>query len=234
MVNSFVDSNAEKMARNEIENLKQNSRPAEEFFIEFEQIARRAGYSVTSPDSNAFICSLIERNINQRIHTMVYQMENVPSTYAEWKRVVIKLDEQQRRLREFNTARNTGAATSQKSAKTGGDGQKTSGSGAGVPATKTSTGTTFGGQGQPMDIDRATARSKGLCFKCGTKWSPQGHVCVSKGMTNRQTTSEWPKSVGGQDLAAVLASLGSAIATIDKKMDARMTKIEDFLNVDRK
>ena len=37
-------------------------------------------------------------------------------------------------------------------------------------ATKTSTGTTFGGQGQPMDLSQA--KSQGLCFTCHQK----GHI----------------------------------------------------------
>ena len=36
--------------------------------------------------------------------------------------------------------------------------------------TKTSTGTTFGGQGQPMDLSQA--KSQGLCFTCHQK----GHI----------------------------------------------------------
>ena len=39
-----------------------------------------------------------------------------------------------------------------------------------VPSTKTSTGTTFGGTGQPMDIGQAWAQ--GLCFTCHQK----GHL----------------------------------------------------------
>ena len=41
-----------------------------------------------------------------------------------------------------------------------------------VPSTsvKTSTGTTFGGQGQPMDLSQA--KSQGLCFTCHQK----GHI----------------------------------------------------------
>ena len=39
-----------------------------------------------------------------------------------------------------------------------------------APTTKTSTGTTFGGQGQPMDLSQA--KSQGLCFTCHQK----GHI----------------------------------------------------------
>ena len=41
-----------------------------------------------------------------------------------------------------------------------------------APAIKTGTGTTYGGQGQRMEVDLTKARTEGRCFKCGEK----GHM----------------------------------------------------------
>ena len=64
---------------------------------------------------------------------------------------------------------------------------------ASASATKTSTGTTFGGQGQPMDLSQA--KSQGLCFTCHQKGHisrncPQKHRTMVRQMLGEMSEAE--------------------------------------------
>ncbi|PBK62954.1 hypothetical protein ARMSODRAFT_861305, partial [Armillaria solidipes] len=83
-----------------------------------------------------------------------------PDTYDEWKRRILQIDY------NFRLNRATGGQPFKSNA-----GTSKGNSGATTSSTnkQTATGTTYGGRGQPMDID---ALNNGECFRCHEK----GHI----------------------------------------------------------
>jgi len=151
---TFGDHDEEKTAQHRLDALRQGRKPAEEFFLEFDQLAQRAKYSV---NHDSYLISLLEKALHPGLVDRIYAVEPLPVTYLGWKRKAIALDqlwrrreERKRVVREFWTPEKKGPER---------------------PVTKPQIeARTFGGRGQPMEVDRAKAA--GLCFQCGK----QGHI----------------------------------------------------------
>jgi Retrotransposon gag protein len=160
----------EQKARRELDTLAQGTMPAEEFFTKFEHLMRKAKYHERQHKS--ILVDRLEQNVNWSIIDAIY-MGTRPFTYQGWKEKILELDglkrrrdEQKNRWRQRRpeggqAERKQGNATSQRPS------WRPSNTEPQVPIRKDGTGTTYGGAGLPMDIDRTNARRKGLCFKCG-------------------------------------------------------------------
>lgn len=59
----FVDANAERLVQIKLENLQQAKDTVEDFFQQFEMLARKAGYTKHNP----YLLTLLECNVNQAI-----------------------------------------------------------------------------------------------------------------------------------------------------------------------
>lgn len=174
--------------------LKQGSSTAIEFFQQFEKYAKQAGYAKLD-DHSVELVELIEENVHPAsIKTIYNSAEPVPTEYSKYKARIEQIDANYQRGKQRQAGRTTTSApkaTPRPLPAT----QTTPAPRAPAPtpapaARRDGTGITFGGRGQPMDLDRA--RRNGECFRCGVK----GHMardCPQKPAQNiRGTSTELP------------------------------------------
>ncbi len=95
---------------------------------------------------------------------IIYVLDgDILTTYMEWKKQILRIDHNWG-TRKAEAGGGPKVADWKQQSKTNmpskGNQQQTS-----VPEKKTGTGTTYGAQGAPMDID--TVKSKAKCFRCG-------------------------------------------------------------------
>ena len=157
-----------------------------ELGLEFERLLSEGGESADVVDTQ-FALDTIRRNVPLRIVQPIKGWQRLPNTYEEWKKAIIQIDEQFREADRWEKGR-----SDQNQYKKGGK-YKTYQSNQyqntmTVQQTQqqapqqswgqqqTATGTTFTGQGQPMDIDcnRLAQTSDRKCRKCGVKQSEAG------------------------------------------------------------
>jgi hypothetical protein len=183
---SFEDPN---ISRNSYDKLKRLhwTAPADTFFQEFDMLARRCGYITATTTDDRILIDLLEDKLPRGTVEVIYQ-NTVPTTYATYKDAVIKHDNLWRRLQNITgTKKNKG---------------KRNASGRSyVPPPRapsndrrTGTGTTYGGQGKPMNIGATTktTSSPTACFQCGK----EGH--------RKAQCPDWKK---GAEIRAMLAAL---------------------------
>ena len=153
---AFEDKNKKSNAKNQIALLKQGSKTAEEFFTEFDQLAFVAGYN--DGHHGDILIKLIKSAIHANIIDSIYNGGSLPTTYAAWKARVTDIDNLQcQRAAEKKSHTPTvihKTVVVDKAATT-----------TNAPTQRTGTGTTYGGAGQRLDINKA--RQSGLCFRCG-------------------------------------------------------------------
>jgi Retrotransposon gag protein/Zinc knuckle len=157
---SFGDPNERRNMQNALDALRQGKKTAEEYFLEFDQLAFRAGYA-TGHDEE--LIRILEKNIIPSLIDKVYNADTLPSTYQGWRSKIIALDQLARRREVQRQANRTFWSDRRDMVlvpKTV-DRPTTSGK----PSTP-NVGKVYGGLGQPMDTDRARFRS-GNCFRCG-------------------------------------------------------------------
>lgn len=163
---SFDDANAKCKAQRQLELLKQGGLTAEEFFVQFDQLARMAGWSAGSDDH---LNLLLERALNSRLVDHIWESSDTikAGTFAAWKAKAIKQDqlyhqrEARRQCPHLPVLPLPRANSTQAPCSTSSPQQSSS--------TTSATGT-FSGQGLPMDVDACC--HQGLCFKC----SKHGHL----------------------------------------------------------
>jgi hypothetical protein len=150
---TFGDQNKKVNAENQLALLWQGTRTAEEYFQEFDQLVRTAGYQRNHDD---VLVRYLHEQVKQGIIDKIYSSSHLPYTYIGWRTTIIEIDGLDRRWAEQKKAlatqyshKPTPAASYLKTA----------------TEKRTGTGVTYTGQGQKMDIDQAKA--KGLCFCCG-------------------------------------------------------------------
>jgi Retrotransposon gag protein/Zinc knuckle len=149
----FGDQNKKPNAENQLAQMRQSTRTAEEYFQEFDQLVRTAGYQRNHDD---VLVKYLHEQVKTSIVDKVYSSGQLPTSYQEWRAAIINIDGLERRRAE------------QKKAWSMQHPQKSPSPGS-YPKTatekRTGTGVTYTGQGQKMDVDQAKA--KGLCFRCG-------------------------------------------------------------------
>ncbi|KAG2126607.1 hypothetical protein DEU56DRAFT_742844 [Suillus clintonianus] len=151
----FDDANAKREAQRQLELLKQGSLTAEEFFVQFDQLARMAGWAAGSDDH---LNLLLERALNTCLVDHIWESSDTikAGTFVAWKAKAIEQD-QLYRQRPHLPAPPAPRTSSNQNPHSTSTPQPTS-------SAASATGT-FGGQGLPMDVD--ACRRQGLCFKCG-------------------------------------------------------------------
>lgn len=174
---SFGAADPTANAVDKLYKLEQGSMTADEYIVTFEEYAGYTGW-----DDKALM-DQFEKGLKSSLTASIYRLENMPTTLQGWKQWARKLDRQWRLYEEkqkglkpqkSTTSAAPGAASQVAVAKptfSGGSGRRDG------------TGYTFGGNGQPMDIDGA--RSRITCFVCGNK----GHIarlCPNKICGNAQ------------------------------------------------
>lgn len=145
------DKNARAKAIRELENHRWSKYPnARDFFQRWEDLCDKAGHQDLN---HAALLSILQRSANQDYIHRIYTSDNpIPTTYQGWKDRIEKLDKYHEQYRTEVQGRS--------SALTRADPFKTTPH-AKLPAgtTRDVTGITYGGKGQPMELDRK-------CFAC--------------------------------------------------------------------
>ena len=82
----FHDPNKKEAAQQRLEQLKQGTKPAAEFFVEFEENKSLAGYK-----DEGYI-ALLKRNLSSQVLEWIYALETIPTTYNQWKSYALQFD----------------------------------------------------------------------------------------------------------------------------------------------
>ncbi|EGN96985.1 hypothetical protein SERLA73DRAFT_75828 [Serpula lacrymans var. lacrymans S7.3] len=176
----FQDAFEEERSKYEIMYLKQGTLTVQKYFVKFEATRRRAGYNVKGNEQS--LITLIRNNINAPLIKQIIYPGNIPKTYTEWKTRIITNDQlwsrpndQLWRDQAENERMMKGMAGSSSGSGNQGPNGRYRGEGASEKKAKTveerkdGTGTTYGGAGQRMEVDKAKYQAEGRCFKCGEK-----------------------------------------------------------------
>ncbi|SJL14238.1 uncharacterized protein ARMOST_17694 [Armillaria ostoyae] len=155
----FQDANA-KLKYQALKKLRQTDfKSGKVFFQKFKELTLEADII----DNEGQMAQMIEEAVRKTAKDMIYAQPNKPpDTYDKWKCRILQID--------YNWHLNQ-AAGGQQTNKPNNTGTSKGSSGATTSSApkKTVTGTTYGGRGQPMDID---AINNGECFRCHQK----GHI----------------------------------------------------------
>ncbi|PBK68210.1 hypothetical protein ARMSODRAFT_976063 [Armillaria solidipes] len=155
----FLDANA-RLRYQALRRLHQTDfKSGNIFFQKFEELALEADII----DNEGQMAKMVEEAVRKTTKDTIYAQPNhLLDTYEEWKRRILQIDY------NYHLNRATGGQLTNRLNNAGtskGNSSATTSSAGKVPAT----GTTYGGQGQPMDID---AINNGKCFRCHEK----GHI----------------------------------------------------------
>lgn len=164
----FGNPNSKNDAHRDLVAFKQGRKTANEFFLKFEELRRKAGYSDATFDD--FCVRLLQANLDKELSTEIIKMEKVPTKFEEWKTRAVALDNHLRAHRERlqqDQARTQKFIPTKKPPPPPPPRKDQSSS-----DKRDATGVTFGGMGQPMEgISINEARKRGACYRCGR----QGH-----------------------------------------------------------
>lgn len=155
--------------------LKQGNMSVREFRTRFEMYAARAGYGALDEQLNAqsvILIDYLDEALQRRVLDAVWNREVVPTRYTDYMRIAENIDENQRK--HYQRQKNLGSSQPHKPAPKPQTQSQAPAASSQTQAPRRDyrdgTGTTFGGAGQPMNLDRA--RKEGLCFNCHQK----GHL----------------------------------------------------------
>jgi hypothetical protein len=157
---AFKNNHEQKEAQQALETLKQGSLSAEEFFQSFENLRFLAGYQ---HDHDGYLINLLERNFDRYTVKNISIQADPPTKYQDWKRVATRVHNLKRR---FDGIPSTEAPKPQWKPK-GGNFRNYGSTSSAVATPKA---VTFGGSGQPMEVDQA--KGKKSCYRCGR----DGHI----------------------------------------------------------
>jgi hypothetical protein len=87
----FTDLNASRKAQDRLESLQQGTKSADEFFLEYEALARRADFTTSNPQFFGYHRSLLDRNLNAALVDKLYASD-LPDDYTTFKKRVTQLD----------------------------------------------------------------------------------------------------------------------------------------------
>lgn len=177
---AFVVGNVKEIAQRKLQTLKQNGRDLNSFLIEFELYKHDSGFN------DKAVIAALKRGLNQDLLSRVYNQLTLPTTYEEWKEKVTILDANRESFSGLGSS--SGGSTSKGNQSNGASKSFHQVKGTGFVFPKaltpnvgstpakdivTGTGITYGGRGQPMEIDRTRGSSgQQKCFRCGEA----GHI----------------------------------------------------------
>ena len=88
---SFRDANECLSTQHRLETMRQGSQPAEDFFIGFDAAIRQAGYDEKT--HAAVLIHYLEQGLVTSLVDRIYDCDPLPTTYQEWKKKAINLDQ---------------------------------------------------------------------------------------------------------------------------------------------
>ena len=172
---SFEDKEKAKNARTALHQLKQGSRTADDFFLQFELLRRAAGIT----DEGELIAFLEGGAIDRKILTQIYSSNTeLPASYEDWKKKIIAIDGLHQRMKMWDAPGSRTAhrplPTPPRPAQWNTPRQQAPTQPTAAPSTaqnwRPGPGRTYGGLGKPMDLDEA--RRQNVCYKC----QQPGHI----------------------------------------------------------
>jgi Retrotransposon gag protein/Zinc knuckle len=155
---AFQDRNQDAAAREKLEGFQQGNHAVDDFFSRFEILLSDAGLT----DEKESI-RLLEKNVSPKIIDIIYTIGEPPTSYLTYKDLILRLGRQQERRRAQNVQRPALAPPPQIRSHQPPPQRPTTSFVAQNQAG--STGTTFSGHGQPMDLDKIRQQNK--CYNCG-------------------------------------------------------------------
>ncbi len=189
----FRDSTVEEQHDKRMQTMKMGSNPATIFFQKLEIKAKLAGRRDDTGRRGTMVV-VVQQGVPWSYTSIISSIGvGILQDYDEWKERILVMYEERERDRAYNDSHGIGRRDDKKP---GGHKQI-----AAPPSnSKTPTGTdkghdaqgrwhtvaqkTFGGQGQPMDVDareekKQKQRAKGHCFKCN-EWGHLSKDCTTK------------------------------------------------------
>ncbi len=157
----WKDANAE-IKFTQWEKLRQSSFPdGNLFFQQFESLTFEAGIL----GINQMMMAQVKNACRSSSKDIIYASDgDVPTNYQEWKGCILRIDHNWR-TRKAETGGGPKVADWKQQSKTNTSSKGSQSQHSGVPEKKTGTGTTYGEQDAPMDIDRTRVKVK--CYRCG-------------------------------------------------------------------
>ncbi|EKM58883.1 uncharacterized protein PHACADRAFT_205102 [Phanerochaete carnosa HHB-10118-sp] len=214
----LIDEQAEAYDR--LQAMQMGALSTQEFFSKFELCAFQANIHDFEAHFQE-LKSLLEKALRADIIRLLYNSsEELPATYALYKQRVARIDLNQQQYRRRNPqSQRQGQFQPRQQQTQGAPRAQTSvaapTANAPVQTRRDGTGVTFGGRGQPMDLDQA--RRQGLCFRCGQ----QGHIsrnCPNRQQAQQVRATETP-AVPTTNTFTPLASLNEAPAATAEPFD---------------
>ncbi len=192
---TFRDPTCEEEHEKRMKNMKMASDPTTVFFQKLEREAKLAG-RCHDTDRQGTIVAAVRQGVPWSYTSIITSIGvGIPQNYDEWKERILLMYEERQRDHAYNESHGIGQRDRGNDKKPGGFKQITatsSSKNAAGGATSSSGGNsgrdaqgrwhtvaqkTFGGQGQPMDVDareekKQKQRNEGRCFRCNEK----GHL----------------------------------------------------------
>ena len=196
-LNDIYGDKAEKSrAMNKLDHMKQGSRSLHEFITDFELTLGQADYN--DAKFHPLICHMFLTKVNSRLADRLYDAGAPKDDYYKLRDQAAQIEAslQQRdyeRRAYHGHGQNTGRSSNTSQTKASNSQE-----------IKTSTGTTFTGQGQAMDIGQA--RAQGLCFNCHQK----GHLSRNCPQKRQYQVRQMIGQLSDADRAALIREYSGA------------------------
>jgi Retrotransposon gag protein len=97
----FGNQNKKPNAENQLAQMRQSAKTAEEYFQEFDQLVRTAGYQQNHDD---VLVKYLHEQVRVGIIDKIYSSGHLPTTYQEWRLAIINIDGLERRRAEQKKA----------------------------------------------------------------------------------------------------------------------------------
>ena len=161
LITTFHDLNKKEAAQRKLKQLRQGTRPAAEFFVEFEEHKSLAEYN----DEGYIV--LLKKNLSSQVLERIYALETIPTKYDQWKSYALWFDSHLREYQALRSGSSGPRAWQPRNPNVPRVAPQPSASQQ-VPPEPSTSGP------QPMDVDATRGRPAWVlrCFNCNEK----GHI----------------------------------------------------------